>query len=142
MSGWSISASDVSAPPCTTFRMPLGKPDPCATAKSKSDVSGVCGDGLRTNVFPAAIAIGNIQSGIIAGKLNGVIPTQTPSGYRIETESMPRATSASASPIMSDGIPQANSTASMPRRTSARASVKRLAVFARDRERDLVAPLL
>ena len=35
---------------------------------------------------------------------------------------MPRATSGSASPIISDGMPPANSTASMPRRTSARAS--------------------
>jgi hypothetical protein len=31
-------------------------------------------------VFPQAIAKGNIQRGIIAGKLNGVIPAQTPRG--------------------------------------------------------------
>ena len=43
---------------------------------------------------------------------------------------------------MSDGMPQANSTASMPRRTSARASLERLAVLARDGERDRFAALL
>ena len=34
--------------------------------------------------LPAAIAIGSIQSGTMTGKLNGVIPAQTPSGWRIE----------------------------------------------------------
>jgi hypothetical protein len=36
------------------------------------------------NVFPAAIASGIIPSGIIAGKLNGVMPTHTPMGNRRE----------------------------------------------------------
>ena len=35
-------------------------------------------------VFPHAIAIGNIHIGTIAGKLNGVIPATTPSGWRID----------------------------------------------------------
>ncbi len=35
-------------------------------------------------VLPAAIASGNIHIGTIAGKLNGLMPTQTPSGSRTE----------------------------------------------------------
>ena len=35
-------------------------------------------------VFPQAIAIGYIHIGTIAGKLNGVMPATTPSGWRIE----------------------------------------------------------
>ncbi len=37
-------------------------------------------DGFRMKVFPQAIATGYIQSGTMAGKLNGVMPAQTPSG--------------------------------------------------------------
>ena len=35
-------------------------------------------------VFPQAIAIGYIHIGTIAGKLKGVMPATTPSGWRIE----------------------------------------------------------
>jgi allophanate hydrolase subunit 1 len=41
-------------------------------------------DGLRTKVLPHAIAIGYIHIGTIAGKLNGVMPATTPSGWRSE----------------------------------------------------------
>lgn len=37
---------------------------------------------LITNVFPQQVATGNIHKGIIAGKLNGAIPAQTPRGSR------------------------------------------------------------
>ena len=40
----------------------------------------------------------------------GEIPAQTPSGWRIDCESMPRETFSSESPIISVGIPQATST--------------------------------
>ena len=43
-------------------------------------VIGSCSEGLSTKVLPQTIAIGNIQSGIIAGKLNGEIPTQHTDG--------------------------------------------------------------
>ncbi|KRZ21909.1 hypothetical protein T4B_9607 [Trichinella pseudospiralis] len=58
---------------------------------------GSCSDGFSSIVFPVASAMGNIcntghelcgrsftttQSGIIAGKLNGMIPAQTPIGTR------------------------------------------------------------
>ena len=44
-------------------------------------------EGLSTNVLPVAIAIGCIHSGTMIGKLNGVIPTHTPSGWRKECRS-------------------------------------------------------
>ena len=40
--------------------------------------------GFRMKVLPQASATGNIHSGTIAGKLNGVMPATTPSGWRIE----------------------------------------------------------
>ena len=85
-------------------------------------VSGTFSLGLSTKVFPHTSATGYIHSGTIAGKLNGVIPTHTPSGWRMASQSMPRATLGKISPINSDGMPHANSTISMPRRTSPRAS--------------------
>ena len=38
--------------------------------------------GLRTKVLPVAIAMGCIHIGTMIGKLKGVIPAQTPSGWR------------------------------------------------------------
>ena len=35
-------------------------------------------------VFPQAMETAAIQHGIMAGKLNGVMPAQTPSAWRIE----------------------------------------------------------
>ena len=40
--------------------------------------------GLSTKVLPHAIATGYIHIGTIAGKLNGVMPATTPSGWRNE----------------------------------------------------------
>ena len=45
--------------------------------------TGPSPDGFRMNVFPQAIALANIHIGTIAGKLNGVMPATTPSGWRI-----------------------------------------------------------
>jgi len=61
-------------------------------------VIGTFSDGLRMNVLPQAIANGHIHMGTIAGKLNGVIPTQTPIDWRIVWQSISRATSFSESP--------------------------------------------
>ena len=47
-------------------------------------VIGSCSEGFSTNVLPVTMAIGNIHSGIIAGKLNGVMPAQTPIGWRMK----------------------------------------------------------
>jgi hypothetical protein len=55
--------------------------------KSSAKRSGTDGSfslGLHTNVLPHATATPNIHIGIMAGKLNGVMPATTPSGWRIE----------------------------------------------------------
>ena len=83
---------------------------------------GSFSEGLSTKVLPQASAIGNIQSGIIAGKLNGVMPAHTPSGWRNDRRSTPVPTFSLNSPLSSCGMPQANSTTSMPRTTSPLAS--------------------
>ncbi len=41
-------------------------------------------DGFRMKALPQAIAGANFHIGIMAGKLNGVMPATTPSGWRIE----------------------------------------------------------
>ena len=75
-------------------------------------------------VLPQASAIGNIHIGTIAGKLNGVIPATTPTGWRSEYTSTPPATCGEYSPFSTCGMPQANSTTSSPRATSPLASSK------------------
>ncbi len=46
-------------------------------------VSGTGLAALRTKVLPQAMQIGSIQpKGIMAGKLNGAMPANTPSGSR------------------------------------------------------------
>ena len=58
----------------------------------------------------------------MAGKLNGVMPAQTPTGWRIDQLSMPAPTLSVKSPRSRCGMPHANSTTSSPRMTSPRAS--------------------
>ncbi len=67
------------------------------------------------NVLPQASAIGNIHIGTIAGKLNGVMPAHTPTGWRSEKVSTPVPTLSLKSPLSRCGMPVANSTTSMPR---------------------------
>ena len=50
----------------------------------KTDADGSFSDGLSTNVLPVASAGAHIHIGTITGKLNGVMPATTPSGWRIE----------------------------------------------------------
>jgi 4-aminobutyrate aminotransferase len=83
-SGWVSSASTASLSPCTTLNTPSGSPASASSLASSSDAEGSFSDGFRTNVLPQASAIGNIHIGTMAGKLNGVIPATTPSGWRIE----------------------------------------------------------
>ncbi len=54
-----------------------------ASSASLSPQDGSRSEGLSTNVLPQAMAMGNIHMGTIAGKLKGVIPAHTPSGWRI-----------------------------------------------------------
>ena len=50
----------------------------------KIDADGSFSDGFRMKQLPHAIAGAHIHMGTIAGKLNGVMPATTPSGWRIE----------------------------------------------------------
>ena len=73
-------------------------------------------------MLPQAIALANIHIGTIAGKLNGVIPATTPSGWWIENTSTPVETCSLKPPLSRFGTPHANSMFSSPRATSPRAS--------------------
>ena len=44
--------------------------------------------GFMMNVLPQIMAMGNIQRGIMAGKLKGAMPAQTPRGVRKLVRSM------------------------------------------------------
>ena len=78
------SASTASLSPWTTLNTPSGRPASAHSRASSSEADGSFSDGLSTNVLPHAMASGNIHIGTMAGKLNGVIPATTPSGWRIE----------------------------------------------------------
>ncbi len=125
-SGCANSASTASRSPCTTLSTPSGKPACCAISASKSDTEGSFSDGLSTKQFPQATALAIIQSGTMAGKLNGVMPATTPSGSSTVRMSTPEETSELDHPFSRFGTPQANSTFSMPRATSPRASSRTL----------------
>src|ERR671937_2154713 len=84
MSGCSSTASTATLSPWTTLNTPSGTPASCSSSATYSDAEGSFSDGLRMKVFPHASAGAHIHMGTIAGKLNGVIPAQTPSGWRIE----------------------------------------------------------
>ena len=82
MSGWSQIALTTASAPCTTLSTPAGTPASIASSQRRIVTIGSCSDGFSTKVLPQAIAIGNIHSGIIAGKLNGVMPAHTPQGLQ------------------------------------------------------------
>ena len=77
-------ASTTSLSPLTTLNTPSGKPASLNSSASFIEHDGSFSDGFSINVFPHAIAIGNIHMGTMAGKLNGVIPAQTPNGCLID----------------------------------------------------------
>ena len=77
-------ASTASLSPLTTLRMPAGSPASIISSASISGTEGSRSEGFRMKALPAAIAGQNFHIGIIAGKLNGVMPATTPSGWRIE----------------------------------------------------------
>jgi hypothetical protein len=63
---------------------PSGTPASLSSSATYIEADGSFSDGLRTKVFPQASAGAHIHMGTMAGKLNGVMPAQTPSGWRIE----------------------------------------------------------
>jgi hypothetical protein len=142
LAGARSSASTHSRPPWTMFKTPGERPAFFSSRAIMIAVSGTFSLGFSTKVFPQTNATGYIQSGTIAGKFNGVIPTQTPKGWRIVSQSFPRAMFSSVSRLSNDGMLQANSTTSMPRRTSPRDSIKVLPCFSRVAARDIFKILL
>ena len=66
------------------MKTPSGSPAFFQSSARNSDADGSFSLGLRMNALPVAIALAHIHSGTIAGKLNGVMPATTPSGWRIE----------------------------------------------------------
>src|SRR3984893_12896886 len=83
-SGWCSNASTASLSPLTTLKTPGGRPASVSNSAILRPGDGSRSDGFSTKVLPQASATGNIHIGTIAGKLNGVIPTQTPSGWRTD----------------------------------------------------------
>src|SRR4051812_22778272 len=82
-SGCFSRASTADLSPWTMLNTPGGRPASVSNSPSFIAESGTFSDGFSTNVLPQVIATGNIQSGTIDGKLNGVMPTQTPTGCRL-----------------------------------------------------------
>src|SRR5262245_4993852 len=82
--GCSSSASTATLSPCTTLNTPSGTPASLRSSAVRSDADGSFSDGLRMKQFPHASAGAHIHMGTIAGKLNGVMPATTPTGWRIE----------------------------------------------------------
>ena len=122
MSGCSRIASTATLSPWTTLKTPSGTPASWRSSARNIEADGSFSDGFRMNVLPQAIALPNIHIGTIAGKLNGVIPATTPSGWRIWKTSTPVDACSVKPPLSRFGMPQANSRFSRPRAISPRAS--------------------
>src|ERR1022692_904806 len=88
-SGCASRASTASRDPCSRLYTPAGRPASCNNSAARVGVSGTFSDGFRMNVLPQAMAKGYIHIGTMAGKLNGVMPAHTPSGWRMVWQSMP-----------------------------------------------------
>ena len=114
--------STASLSPWTTLKTPSGRPDCCSSSAIRIDALGSRSLGFRMKQLPQASASGAIHSGTIAGKLNGVMPATTPSGWRMDQLSMPVPTCSVNSPFRSCGMPVANSMFSSPRVASPLAS--------------------
>ncbi len=93
-----------------------------SSSASRSEAEGSFSDGFRMKAFPQARALANIHTGTMTGKLNGVIPATTPSGWRMEYTSTPVDACSLYSPLRRWGMPQANSMFSSARATSPKAS--------------------
>ena len=81
MRGWPTIASPV-AGPSTTLTTPSGRPPSMRASMQASVDSGVVLAGLRTTVFPAAIAGATLLAASVSGKFQGTIAPHTPIGLR------------------------------------------------------------
>ena len=77
-------ASTATLSPWTTLNTPSGRPASARSCAQKLAAEGSFSEGFRMNALPQAMASGYIHIGTMAGKLNGVMPATTPSGWRIE----------------------------------------------------------
>jgi hypothetical protein len=84
MVGWSRMASTQSLSPCTTLRIPGGSPASISSSAKRTGTDGSRSEGLRMKALPLAMAGPIIHIGIMAGKLNGVMPGHHAQGWRIE----------------------------------------------------------
>src|SRR3954454_23015064 len=87
MSGCCSTASTATLSPCTTLNTPSGRPASFRSSAVQFDAEGSFSEGFSTNVFPHAIAGAHIHIGTMTGKLNGVIPATTPSGWGVAVTS-------------------------------------------------------
>src|SRR5688572_1550928 len=99
MPGWVRIASTASLSPWTTLKTPSGSPASFSNSAIITAGDGSFSDGLRMNVLPQPSATGNIHSGTMTGKLNGVMPAQTPTGWRSVWQSTPGPTFSEYSPL-------------------------------------------
>ena len=104
-SSWASSASTASLSPLTTFSTPGGAPASTASSASRRPQDGSFSEGFSTKVLPQARATGYIHIGTMAGKLKGVMPAHTPSGWRTLKLSTLPATFSFISPLRSWGDP-------------------------------------
>src|SRR4029453_5726694 len=89
MSGCSRIRSTATLSPWTTLKQPGGSPALASSSAINNDADGSFSLGLRMNVLPQARALAKIHIGTMAGKLNGVMPATTPSGWRGEDNRTP-----------------------------------------------------
>src|ERR1700730_2173265 len=76
--------STASLSPLTTLSTPGGSPAFKNSSPMRIGTDGSRSEGLRMKQLPQAIAGAHFHSGIMAGKLNGVVRAGTPSGWRSE----------------------------------------------------------
>src|SRR4030067_1436369 len=101
--GCSKIRSTATLSPLTRLNTPSGTPASASSSAMKSDAEGSFSDGFRMNVLPQAMALANIHIGTIAGKLNGVMPATTPSGWGVWVTSVPPPTSPEKPPLRGGG---------------------------------------
>src|SRR5882757_9299074 len=77
------SASTANLSPWMRLNTPGGTPASSSNSAVRVGVIGTFSDGFRMKLLPQAMANGNIHMGTMAGKLNGVMPAQTPIGCRM-----------------------------------------------------------
>jgi hypothetical protein len=93
---------------------PGGEPACWNRSQINIDAEGSGSEGLSTNVFPQAVATGNMHIGT-KGEVEGCNAGDKPRGWRSDQLSISGPTLRLYSPFRRCGIPQAKSTISMPR---------------------------